>query len=285
MKIISLLTFLIYSLNHLQAQAEFPKLNASWCYRAYGDHGENLYNFCVGPDSIINVGGINYSRVSFKNNLSPEFDTILYREEDRKLFILPEDSIREILLCDFNLNLGDTFLNPRWGTYPYSSSILTVIDISYLITNDGVSRKIMQLSAEGPEFLHTTWIEGIGDISWLFLVPNYLGTISGGFIFICHSIDGKVIYGDENSCYSWIGTNDRKSLKSFKFYPNPTLGKFSFTTIESFKELKIYNVWGQEVAYKITNQEIDISHLKAGIYIVVITDQNNNQYFSKIVKL
>ncbi|HQX44705.1 MAG: T9SS type A sorting domain-containing protein [Saprospiraceae bacterium] len=285
MKTFYIFFFFVLTSLTLHAQVEFPKLNASWCYRAYGDHGENLYNFCVGPDSIINVAGIEYSRVSFKNILNPQFDTIYYREEDRKLYILPEDSTNEMLLCDFNLIVGDSFTAPAWGFWAPQTAVMTVYDVYYMTTNDGVERKVMQLGSNNGEGFNATWIEGIGDISWIFLFPNYVGSISGGYNFICHSIDGKLIYGEENYCNSLISTKAEISRKSISLYPNPTNEKFTFSDLNNFKQIKIYNVWGQEHSYKMRNQEIDISHLKAGIYIVVITDQNNNQYFSKIVKL
>lgn len=193
MKTLSLIILIFFSVNSSFAQVEFPKLNATWCYQAYGDHGEHLYQICYSTDSIIDINGILYSRIKYQQNLYDTMHTIYYREENSKFFILPKDSINEILLCDFNLNIGDTFNTRKWGWNEHEDKILTVYDIGIIVTLDGVLRKVIHLGSNDGEGYQALWIEGLGNAEWNFLYPNYRGSISGGFMFIGHCADGEMI--------------------------------------------------------------------------------------------
>ena len=224
MKNLSLLVLFFCTFNYSFAQVEFPKLNATWCYTASGDFGEPLYNVCFSPDSLIEINDLEYSRVI---GLDYIYDTIYYREENRKLYILPEDSINEILLCDFNLNMGDKFMKPHWGWFENESALLTVYGVDSIVTLDGVTRKIIYLYTETGPSANTYWIEGIGDMSWLFLFPNYYGSLSGGYHFLCYGIDGEFIYpeGNESYCSSLISTKNIEQKKIRNFIPQSHLWK------------------------------------------------------------
>jgi hypothetical protein len=75
--------------------------------------------------------------------------------------------------------------------------------------------------------------------------------------------------------------------KNVLIYPNPTNSKVFFdNSNSSFKEVSIYNYLGQEVIKtsfnsSIQNQEIDMSNLATGIYVLKF----NNGELSKSVKV
>ncbi len=76
---------------------------------------------------------------------------------------------------------------------------------------------------------------------------------------------------------------------SIKLFPNPTTSKVFFDNANSnFKEVNIYNYLGQEVSKTgftsiSTNQEIDMSGLSAGVYILKFSNAETSQSV-KVVK-
>jgi hypothetical protein len=84
-----------------------------------------------------------------------------------------------------------------------------------------------------------------------------------------------------------LSTPDFTSTNLLKIYPNPTSSKVNFdNSIEKFETATIINYLGQVVdeiqfnSFEV-NQEVDMSSLAAGIYILKI----KNQKFSKTIKI
>ena len=86
---------------------------------------------------------------------------------------------------------------------------------------------------------------------------------------------------------STLSNPDFNPADSLKIYPNPTSSKVFFdNSIADFKEVSIYNFLGQEVTKtsftsSIQNQEIDMTGLSAGVYILKFS----NSEISKSVKV
>ena len=81
----------------------------------------------------------------------------------------------------------------------------------------------------------------------------------------------------------------QNKLETITLYPNPTNSKVFFdNTNANFKEVSIYNYQGQEVAKtnftsSIQNQEIDMSMLATGVYVLKFSDGATNKSV-KVVK-
>lgn len=84
---------------------------------------------------------------------------------------------------------------------------------------------------------------------------------------------------------STVGKNKINETSSI-FYPNPTSGTVSIQNeyIDQFISLELYDLLGNKIkAYKNVNQ-MNISDLPEGIYFVKLTDKNNLQYSTRIIK-
>lgn len=88
--------------------------------------------------------------------------------------------------------------------------------------------------------------------------------------------------------YSFIIQNnlsieDNELLNSIKISPNPTSSKVFFDNSNTnFKEVVIYNYLGQEVTKvyftsTFTNQEVDMSNLATGVYVLKFSDGANSK--------
>jgi hypothetical protein len=81
----------------------------------------------------------------------------------------------------------------------------------------------------------------------------------------------------------------QNTLETVTLYPNPTNSKVFFDNSNSnFKEVSIYNYLGQEVSKtsfttSIQNQEIDMSNLATGVYVLKFSDSKTSKS-AKIVK-
>jgi polyhydroxybutyrate depolymerase len=71
---------------------------------------------------------------------------------------------------------------------------------------------------------------------------------------------------------------------SFKIYPNPTNGSFNISNANNFKKAVIYNT-NQQLVFETENLDnINITHLSDGLYIIKVTDWNgqfNTQLLNK----
>ena len=91
-----------------------------------------------------------------------------------------------------------------------------------------------------------------------------------------------------NNCNSSLSVS-QNTIATVAVYPNPTHSKVFFDNANSnFKEVAVYNYLGQEVSKTAfnsisTNQEVDMSGLSAGVYILKFSNTERSQSI-KVVK-
>lgn len=67
-------------------------------------------------------------------------------------------------------------------------------------------------------------------------------------------------------------------------YPNPVSDVISINTDSPIREVKVYNMQGQEVAREYSSNGVNVAHLPTGTYSIEITFSNGEVYTSKVVK-
>ena len=72
----------------------------------------------------------------------------------------------------------------------------------------------------------------------------------------------------------------KDNANNFVLYPNPTTSKIFVTSKEKFANVEIYNTIGQKVFSQylgtiLNNQELDLSNLSQGTYIVKFKGELN----------
>lgn len=273
------------------AQAAFPVSNANWCYPGYGDHGEPNGVLCITPIEEVQLNGLVYTRIDFKRHPDAALESLLYREENRKLFVLPQDSVNEILVYDFGLSVGDVF-STNWGWALYDSIHLTVTQIDTLITADGVSRKRMTLTNDSAG-LYGTWLEGIGNLEWVFAYPAYQGTVSGGFVFGCHAVDGLLLYpfniSSPASPCGVVGTkNDAQTATTIEIIPNPVGDNLFIQQLHNLNTIRIITIAGEIIYESSCNngiQELAIPfHWPSGVYLLQAISNDGKTEIAKFIK-
>ena len=71
-----------------------------------------------------------------------------------------------------------------------------------------------------------------------------------------------------HQCGGGTGIDEAKGLPALAVYPNPVKDVLNIATDKPVHSIRIYNVYGTEVAHAVDTNSIDVSHLPAGVYMV-----------------
>lgn len=131
---------------------------------------------------------------------------------------------------------------------------------------------------------------------------NLLGALGGTSVNITGmeystvyywQIVAKNVGGEAVGSATWSFTTEadpslsveEETFKSFRFYPNPAENMISFETVQPISSVRLISLLGQEVlaSKSILNNQLDISNLRAGTYIMSVEIDNEVQTF-KLVK-
>jgi len=207
---------------------------------------------------------------------------------EKKIFFI-YDKNYEVLLYDFNMQLGDTV----YPIYNNHGEFGIITEIDTVLLNDGLHKRFSVKCENAPYplyFYNFYIIEGIGSTVGLFYVPSDFNNI-----LICFSIDEEIIYLNpdelhvcEPAIYIAIEEFDKDNTL-IKFSPNPVKDKLIIKN-EEFKitNLQIVDLLGRAIIDVIpqNNSEIivDMANLISGLYFIKV-NMNGNIIIEKIVKL
>ena len=137
---------------------------------------------------------------------------------------------------------------------------------------------------------HYTYNPDIKDSStWPFDEPQYflfnvaiLPIINGtGFTQSAMEVDYIRVYQADA-----LSTTDNQTANQVKVYPNPVKDILTINS-EDLKSYSVYNILGQEVKKDNldSSNQINLSDLKNGIYILKLQNKENNHFTKKIIKI
>lgn len=79
-----------------------------------------------------------------------------------------------------------------------------------------------------------------------------------------------------------LSKNDFVPAEGFALYPNPASQIVNIQSESAIQSVVIYNMQGQEVR-RTTNKQIEVSELQKGIYLIEVSDLNNNKSTKKLI--
>lgn len=211
-----------------------------------------------------------------------------YRNDivNKRVYYIPKDSIIEILLYDFNLNVNDTL--PE--TFVYNQSGYTTITIdqidSILINNTYLKRYHLDNAGFGGQYL----IEGIG--STLGLLSPITPFFEHHYILLCFKNDyDNLCYQDYNDPDCDLITEvqeENLNHTNIEIFPNPAT---NYLRIENPQNrdlsFEIFNTKGQiiKTIWKMENSySINISELNVGLYFIRISENGIRIKTLKFIK-
>ena len=256
----------------IQEGNEWCTLEAIVCKDTEG-HYNTLVNWLSG-DTLINE--VRFTKVmETLNGEGSPYQVALLREEDGKVW-KTYNGISEILLYDFTANVGDSLVC-GYGDY----FVLDSISIEQI---GGVDRKKFWFGLEydftGEPYAMETWIEGIGsDLGLLYCGSYYF--CGGYYRALCFHQYGELVWENpEYGTCTFDGVEETKE-SGISIYPNPAKDRVIVEGIEA-AEVEVYNALGQMVKTVRGTNEIDLSGLVEGVYLLLITDTEGKNHVARV---
>lgn len=289
-----------------QTYHPFPTKNAVWTETFYpggGDHNTLYHNFALKDKDTI-IHGKRYQKLYLS------FDTIFtedkvcgaLREDNKRIYYYSIDSLvklrspestpmpvdTEIILYDFNLQVGDTITSDQYRLRA-EALVVTKID-SILIGTE--YRKRFHFGWNGDIITFEEWIEGVGCRRGLLSDIGYWPTNDWSSWLICFIQNSEVLYHDESfsDCYH-SNTNAVQLLKNdikIKVFPNPANSTIRIELDKpEYEELIIYNLSGNKLTgYDLRDKHslvIDRGGLSNGLYFISVYDKKGNIQTLKVL--
>ena len=177
--------------------------------------------------------------------------------------------------------MGDTIFHPYGGAVCGNNDTVLIQYVDTILLSDGYHRQY-QLSS------FATWIEGIGNMTDLFM-PCNVACVSGNYSLECmHGDSGAVyMYSTCQGCMP-VGVKEDSPLPNVTISPNPFTSQTTITFSEAQKNttINIKNIVGKEIkTINFTGRQlvIDKAEMKAGIYFVQTTDKQKRICNNKII--
>ncbi|MEZ4961701.1 MAG: T9SS type A sorting domain-containing protein [Saprospiraceae bacterium] len=301
------------------SQRNFAPLGAEWKFEGYMEGCCNYKWFKV--ESEVEIGGKlcgvvrRYAWDHFANDFSFANDSLIVWEENGRVFFYddlpaPQGTQQFYLLCDFNLQTGDTleFFVPHnadafsiWDQfYEFNDGALrgpfrNLITGTDTVTAPGSGTALKRLYHfpldEWPPAIRTmeTVVQRIGSLEGLAgsdggIIPN------DGSTFICYQDSAVQLFNPFfNGCDFLSAVREQQVAAPFHIYPNPVTG--GILHIESDysgmdpKNLRIrmFDMMGREVKTLSFAAQIDVSDLRKGFYFMAVEGQAGRVFGAKII--
>lgn len=307
-KILTILTVLTTLTGICQTYYSFPTNTAIWTV-THCSNWSGAQNFKVAMIGDTTINGKNFKKMFRSNDTIFDISNSSYlmalREENKKIYFIPDSDTTEYLIYDFTTQIGDTVKVYALDFFPpnnvFSPELreFVVSDIDSVLI-DGNYRKRWYFPATSA---HTDeyWIEGIG--STFGLLSPFLNITDNLFGLRCFAQDNTLLYGSSFSnflcltmptvyCTDTLMTgfsNEKNELLSLNIYPNPTNAEITIEFQNQWSDrhdIDIYSILGQRIKTIWTQKEkltIDLNRLQEGTYFVVITDRHGRRWTEKII--
>jgi hypothetical protein len=277
-KLLLLAFFLLAITQNGYSQPYAPFLNNStWNLTVYSFMGATRYN--VNPGTNVVIGAYTYKKFN-----DPIFGDDVYLREDvaaKKVYTLRNNV--DILLYDFSLPVGGTFVTSFAGTF-------TVMSITNVNVGGGIRRSFRLDNG----FSGFTWIEGVGSPEHP-LKADYELPSDPAVVVSCSAQNGIVVYnqgtvngGTPTDC-TMLGIDQNHLVNTISFSPNPFNSELQIHSEISLDNvsLKLFNSLGQLVQ-EIKNMNgqdhtLNRDSLNSGLYFIQLLHENKVISYKKVL--
>jgi len=289
----SLLLFIsVLSLSVIAKAQHFTDAGNSWILSQVNWELETAYTFQIKIDSDTLIQNQVYKTLLQADDVyHPVWHRVNYvlREDDQKIVYILDSAGQEGILYHFGLELGQQVV--LWNGV---SVTLKSID-SFQVANNQMQKRLKIDASDGPQSWECTssasWIEDIGDNAGP--VPfGYCLEPDISYGLGCFLQYDEVYFGDSNGwCEGFTSATIPITETGLSIFPNPVINLLTIQFSNAlFKSgiFQLYNSQGQLVYHQFSDepfQQIDMSEMASGIYILNVASGNENWICRKIVKL
>lgn len=283
-----------------QSNIEFPTSNAIW-----SEVYQPPFNISTVPEPIIHalfdddtlISDVLYSKLyllsdTIEAHKNREYIGGLRNDTESRVYYFPTWSDEEMLLYDFEVEIGDTLYNNQWFN-PSGFIVVSFIDSIEVSTHFRKRIHFAPYPDEYPLSL-TPWIEGIGSMRGLLFQSGDVPTNGTWGELVCFMHNNITVYHSSlyNSCYPlplYVPEQINANRSSIDVFPNPADDNFTVRSVSSnmmILEAVVYDVNGRKVfeRRKISTSQLTLStaHFKEGIYYVGVTLDDNSHVYKSI---
>lgn len=280
------LFFLLSAEAQNRAYIPFPTKNAIWVNRTGWRDGtnalvwENPIFYCTGTSDTV-IGSRTYARINY---CGKAYHGAL-RDDNGKVYYIPADSLRELLIYDFTVKAGDTttVYFKRAGMSPFTMYSDRIKKVDSILINGSYRKRI-----HFTDNLHK-WIEGIGNSKGLF-VEFWVNVSGWDTEILCMSVDDVKLFPSFSlgKCSTVTQIPSAGNEQQVRLYPNPTHGKITLEqenrSVIWAEILDIYGRTALTAPVPGNLVDMDLSTLSSGIYMLRLTDEAKRVTIKKIVK-
>ena len=238
---------------------------------------------------FINSGDISLStfpstfRIAFKytGGYSPSVATTTYQIDNVRVY--QKQISNSIYVYDFNSNAWSTSAT----TLPQSiSAHSVVVDDAYstlakiYVTGDYDNQTFLgryNVATSGFSTIYQTGMIGR---------RHHKAEIFGNNLYLFGGNTNPDTFSSmastQRADYSTLANTEFDSQDLVTFYPNPTTDMLIFNS--DIKEVTLYTFDGKKVNAQIQNNEVNVSHLPKGIYLIQGTNENGKRFSEKFIK-
>ena len=192
----------------------------------------------------------------------------LLREEGKKVYLRRYSTaiphiMEEEVYYDFNLQVGDLF-EVGYGDEP---EYIQVMAIEEVVLDDGSVRN---------KYVFNEGWGSLSGINWRY-IPGW--TASGFAYLQCYFEDDNLVWTD-GECWDDV---EETAAEQVSVYPNPAKENVFIKGIEP-AEVQVYNALGQIVKTIKGTNEIPVTDLPQGVYLLRITDGEGKNRVARVMK-
>ncbi|MBG0781861.1 MAG: T9SS type A sorting domain-containing protein [Bacteroidales bacterium] len=224
-------------------------------------------------------GGSGTSSINYGNTYTYHSNDSVFYLKDNKFF----------LLYDFGANIGDTWIIAIDTIFNacQDTAIVQVVDTGNLIINGNFYRTIrLETISESIYALNGLCVEKFGIVPTTYensnfgFLPGYQYCEEGPIIdydlltFRCYEDSSFPTFNPTNMDCDTLTSTSELVIEKFNVYPNPAKSKLYIKSPKnSVSNVEIIDMNGRLIVSQQCKNNVDISKLKNGIYIVrIITD-------------
>jgi len=297
--------FLVFSLNKVEAQIpDYFGNDPGW----YCEHYEIItplntltYQKLYFTDGTETVNSFTYYKVYLRQYIyqsptgpgpNPPISagttfSNYYRQDGRSIYYYESSTGQDSLLISYDLLVGDTF----GGKFGYSNPEDTIVKIDSVMVGSVYHYKFYTDTILW-SFSHV--IEGIG---YRQQEGSGIGSYFGDTFYPGGGIGFDYLmgcYGENNislwpipgaSCGLTLDMVEEINFSSIEIFPNPVTDILNINLgNEQIQSVKILNLQGQIVQLG-ENENVDVSHLESGVYIISIITTEGNSFRKQFIKI
>ena len=212
----------------------------------------------------------------------------LRSNEESKVFFVPKILDEELLLYDFNVEIGDTIFSDPVSGHSCFTNPLVVVYIDSIEMVDHFRRRIyFEPYPDYPNYC-TPWIEGIGSMRGLLFPSGYIPTNGIWGELVCFFEEDNLVYHNPlfDNCYPLpLSVPDQIVAPEsiLNIFPNPAINELVIESANrEIERISVYDTYGEVKflrsdihSYKF---KIDTISYEDGVYFLSVSFVDNTQH-------